>query len=71
MRVARSSVSTDGSAPGAWIQRFIVVDDDDDTVTAALTVLGRASASADAVIRPSVRQLLGPELALFGERLEE
>ena len=62
VRVASSSGHTDGSAAGSWIQRVIVAEDDADTVTTALTMLGRASVTADAVLRSWMLQLLGPEL---------
>src|SRR5262249_17898664 len=60
VQLASSSAQAEGAEP--WIRRAITEDDDAETVTTALTVLGRASATAGAVLRPWMLHLLGPEL---------
>ena len=49
-------------ADAAWIARVIVAGDDPDAITTAFTVLGRASATDPAAVRPWLDALLRREL---------
>jgi nucleoside phosphorylase len=63
LRVASPPDGVGDPAGDRWIERVLVAGDDARALTAAFTVLGRASATNHATVRPWIANLLGTELA--------